>query len=681
MNKYSMRFFTLLTLLCLCGGTTFAQQKLKFRVAEFGQDPFSTLARGANQKLDSDGKLYAIIKVTSDIPSDNLDKFNFDFGFVNSFKEKPEDLDELWIYVQRGAKRVTISREGYTTVSKYDLGLTIEAGSTYEMKLSVQAPVVQYRILQFKVNPANEQALVKVRREGSTSGFDLWGSVNESGSINRLMELGTYYYEVVAANYETSEGVVELTSGDGNYVESVTLKPNFGWLEIDDSTGIAGAEIYVDNKKIGTVPYKSETTRWEARDGYQLMITNGELYKTYNSTFSIKKGEVTKLSPQLESDFAQTTIRVDKDEKADIYINGERRGTGVWTGPLKTGSYKVECRRENHRSTSTQIAVKPNTEESFLVSAPVPIVGSVYVDTNPEGASVYIDGALRGQSPIMLKDVLIGMHDIKITLDNYKSEEKEIEVKENEMSEIRFTLRDFAQFKISTVPAVANIEMNGEKVGQTPYEFEGASGTYDIRLTAKGYHDFHQSMQLSSSSPNVKIKMAKQYQKATSGYCQLGMQVGSMMAAEATVGAYLKNFNIEASLLFGMAKGVDIYWNYQGLTTQRPLHSIYKPKLSYGLKVGYGIVFGTRYRLTPQAGMLIVNIKDDGGYSKAYATSLNVGARFDVALASFIGVFVAPEYSIPVAKSNVYKTISGTSSTIKRWSNGFNARMGVTFSF
>ena len=244
-----------------------AQQRLKFEVADFRKDPFDRTAFNTGKK-DSNGDLYAIIKLTTDVENDDLRQFHFDFGNMNSIEELHDDLNELWVYVQRNAKRVTISRDGYTTV-KYNLPETVEAGSVYVMNLIVHTPKVESRVLQFKVTPANEGALVKVKREDVDGDYELWGTVDASGSIDQLKEVGIYLYEVTAENYETSEGRIVLTGGSENFVENVTLKPNFGWLEIQDTYGIAGAKIYVDNKLIGTVPYKSND-RWGARDGSEL---------------------------------------------------------------------------------------------------------------------------------------------------------------------------------------------------------------------------------------------------------------------------------------------------------------------------------------------------------------------------------------------------------------------------
>lgn len=84
-------------------------QELKFRVADFYQDQQDLTAQEENKK-DDDGRLYAVIKVTSDNEDDDLSQFSFDFNYNVSSQEMRDG--ELWLFVQRNAKNVTIRRGG-----------------------------------------------------------------------------------------------------------------------------------------------------------------------------------------------------------------------------------------------------------------------------------------------------------------------------------------------------------------------------------------------------------------------------------------------------------------------------------------------------------------------------------------------------------------------------------------
>lgn len=658
-------FLALLTLPAL------AQQQLKFSIANFEADPFDMSPKNKQyEKIDGSGARYAIIKVTSDNPDDDLRAFNFNFG--NLRHEVVAYDGELWVYVQKNAKMVTIRRDGYNPINKYALPVTIEEGKAYKMFLSVQTPEVKHRILQFRVTPANEGAIVKVKREGENGDFELWGTVDATGSIAKRMETGIYLYEVTAEHYEKTVGKVVLTYADDNYMETVTLKPNFGHLEVADEYGIAGAEIYVNDKKIGTVPYTSKD-RWDVRDDYRIMISNGELYKTYNATFAIHKGETTRLTPKLESNFAETTITVANN--AEILIEGVSKGHGTWTGPLKAGTYNVECRIDNrYRPTRKQIAIKPDVTETFEMDAPTPIIGSIFVNSNPLGASIQLDGKDVGKTPHEIKEVIIGKHTLRILLDGYRAEEQTVDVTEGKTVEKEFRLRDEARFTINSEPQ-ARLTLNGEDKGMTPYRFDGASGDYDIRLTRNKYKSYHQKITLLSSAPEQTFQLQRQFQQPTSGYVQAAFQVGTLMGASTHVGTYIYNVNVEAFGMMGLSKET-IYLNYTDETASKAENL--KATLIGG-KVGYGFAIGSRLRITPQVGLGALNVKSDGITANALSTT--IGCRVDYAITSFLGINLTPEGQFAVSKKDVFTQLSELSSKVKSWGTGAGVRLGIYFFF
>lgn len=646
------------------------EQELKFRVAEFYQDQQDLTGQEENRD-DGDGALYAVIKVTSDNEDDDLSQFSFDFNYLKSSKEMRDG--ELWVFVQRNAKNVTIRREGYRTL-KYSLSQTIKAGKTYRMKLSVQERVVQQRILQFKVTPANENAIVKVKKEDSNEDYQLWGTVDAQGSIDRLLDTGEYIYEVSAESYKTAFGKVTLSNGEGNYVEKVSLTPNFGYLEIADDYGIAGAEVYVNNRKVGNIPYKSG--RMECRSDYQLMISNGELYKTYNSTIEIRQGETTKISPRLQSNFAETTIKV--QDEAEIFLNGTSKGKGNWTGPLRAGTYNVECRLPNHVSSQKQIVVKPDVAETFVIEKPKPIEGSLYVKSNPSGAKIFLDGKNLGvTTPSKVDHVLIGSHKVTIMLDNHKPENIDVNVRQDETATVDVKLSNMALMTIKSSPSGAELYIDGKYKGTTPYSEEMASGDYNVKLLKKQCKTLTRRVHLDSANPEQTFSLNRQYQQPSQFYLQPMVQVGSNMGFGGAIGCFISNVNVEVDFING-SKKEQMYWNDPSPDPVRPIEESYS-NMYVGGKLGWGVIIGSRMRVTPQVGGGLLKVK--GTVSNCYAIKGTVGLRADYVLADHIGLVVCPEYGMPFSKSSVYEAVSAVSSTVKGWGSGFNCSLGLNIYF
>ena len=307
----------------------YAQQKQIFSVASFEVDQFDVTARDEkHKKVDGNGSLYAIIKVTSNNPNDNLAEYSFNFG--NMRHEVVDKNGELWVYVQRNAKMVTISRQGYVTIRKYDLKTTIEEGRTYLMQLSQSAAPIYTQMVQFTIDPATAKAVVMIKGINADAREELFGNADNTGNVAKSLPFGTYTYRVMSENYHSSEG-------------RFTLKDK--------------AKIHIENVK-------------------------------------------------LRSNFSEVILQV--NSAADIYVNGEKKGSRTWKGILKAGSYQVECRQENHRNSSQVIIVEENNNQTYDLSAPTPITGTLSVTSQPLGAKIRIDGKDYGVTPQNVNDLLIG---------------------------------------------------------------------------------------------------------------------------------------------------------------------------------------------------------------------------------------------------------------------------------
>lgn len=672
-------------LISLFSIASYAQEKLDFNIVSFGLDQFSTTAQDKRfEKIDGDGNRYAVIKVKDVDGEGNLEGFTFNFGALNSIVESHDD--ELWVYVQRNAKTVTIKRPGYKTIEKYDLNTTIQPGKTYEMKITMSRvrKVVEHditkQVLQFIVTPSNENAIVKIKKANFSGDYELWGEVDETGSIDRILDFGTYDYVVSAVNYESSMGRVTLSNSKTTFVEKVSLKPNFGFVVVDDAYGIAGAQVYIDDIKVGTIPYRDKNRRLNCGT-HKITVTNGDLYKPYNSTFTIQQGETTQLSPKLESDFAETTIKVDAD--AEIFIDGKSKGRKSWTGPLKAGKYVVECKQEKHKKTSISINVKADKSETFEVPAPVAITGSLYVRSTPSGAFINIDGDYKGDTPSLIHDVLIGEHEVTLTLRNYKTERYKVNVKEGETENIDGVLSNITQMTINSNPSNAKLFINNKEVGNTPFSENMPSGDYDVEIRHNKYQTYRQKVHLDSSNPTLTIDLNRQYMAKSSFYIQPTFQVGSSTAVGGAIGGYIYNVNVEGYYLVSSDESEDIWWNSTSTSSsERPFSYTYKPTY-FGGKVGYGIIVGSRIRITPQLGLGAVSIDGTGkkGDSKGFASLLTIGCKLDYAFASCLSINIALEYGMGMSKSSNFEKLSDLSSKIKGWADGFNCRIGLALFF
>ena len=107
-----------------------------------------TANTAGTMETDQNGETAALIKVVT-----TQTGFTFDGGALGIVKtiQKPS---EIWVYVPRGLKKITISHPQLGMLRDYYLNIPIEAARTYEMVLvagEVQTIVKQARTSQYVV--------------------------------------------------------------------------------------------------------------------------------------------------------------------------------------------------------------------------------------------------------------------------------------------------------------------------------------------------------------------------------------------------------------------------------------------------------------------------------------------------------------------------------------------------
>ena len=300
----------------------------------------------------------------------------------------------------------------------------IEVSSTnvlFNIRLQSAAHLQQFVV--FKVTP--EDAMVEFADEM------LFVS---GGMAQKLVRYGTYNYVVEAKNYYTETGTVVVGETTGKKVVEVNLRPSFGRVEVKGGS-VSGAYVYIDKQRMGTAPVLSEAL---APGMHNVRIVK-DMYNSYEADVEVREGETVVVSPALEKNFAELTLV--SREGAAIWIDGEFKGNGTWTGTLMKGLHAVECRKDGYESMTESLNVESDMDGSRIaLSAMTPLYGILQVSSNPMMADVYMDGANIGQTPIYMPEALVGRHELKIRMDGYDDWTSTINITEGQLCEVNGTL-------------------------------------------------------------------------------------------------------------------------------------------------------------------------------------------------------------------------------------------------
>ena len=349
-------------------------------------------------------------------------------------------------------------------------GQTLEQNRIYYGRVKYTPPTValisenqeplKKQYFKFRIHPSDVAGITVLVTENGQE--EPWNVAD--GIASKKLDYGVYHYVISADRYHKTEG--NFTVSDTNNELDIHLRPQFGWLNVSGDNSAQGAYVFATNhstgnvKQIGTIPL--ENTELDA-GAYSLRIQKTK-YKDYLTTIQIEEGETTSIRPILEANFAQLTLAVQSG--AEIWLDGNRLGTTSWTGTLELGEYAIEARQANHRSSYTQVVVsEQSVGKTIQLNNPKPIYGTFEVSGSPADAVVYVDGQKMGTTPLVVNNVLVGAHKIRIEKEGYDKQEKSVQITEGQETALAYTL--IKQKKDVVVPKFPNEKI---KIGSLYYQ-------------------------------------------------------------------------------------------------------------------------------------------------------------------------------------------------------------------
>ena len=113
-----------------------------------------------------------------------------------------------------------------------------------------------------------------------------------------------------------------------------------------------------------------------------------------------------------------------------VVVNGETRGTTpLALGDLSYGAYDIRFSLEGYESQDHRLAISPDAPIAAVNAALARVidtrtaalgVGSIYVDTRPPGVEVWLDQQLAGESPMLIRNVSTGAHEVEFRYAGYR---------------------------------------------------------------------------------------------------------------------------------------------------------------------------------------------------------------------------------------------------------------------
>lgn len=203
---------------------------------------------------------------------------------------------------------------------------------------------------------------------------------------------------------------------------------------------------------------------------------------------------------------------------------------------------------------------------------------------------------------------------------------------------------------------------------------------YELTFSRRGYYPQTRRYRLRSGEITADtVTLTKiQYVKKTTGYVGVAFKAASQTGVTFMLGGYYENINLEASYTLGLGRSEYVRWWDIDPVLYNSSHNYRLDE--WAIKAGYQLRFYERFGLTPQVGFVMQRLsaqdKDypGNGYTQP---NLSIGARLAWHPVQHLGVFVTPEYAIPMGDKGQIKQVMEYGNMTR---GGFRANIGVTVS-
>jgi hypothetical protein len=283
-----------------------------------------------------------------------------------------------------------------------------------------------------------------------------------------------------------------------------------GYFEITSTP--SGASVYFDGSYKGTSPVTfevavtgnpSHTIRltksgyhdWE--DSYYGNPAEGETLTIHADLVFIPVTQPTTLIGGGKGYYAISSV----PSGASVYFDGAYKGLSPVTVQVAsegTPGHTVSLSLSGYESWSTSLSGNPADGQTIPVNAyltPLQQYGSVYVESNPSGASAVLDGHYSQTTPCTFTNVNAGSHQLAVSMPGYTSWTKTVTVSAGSTTRVSATLSPIAPntgtIYMVTTPQGASAYVDGVYYGITPALASGLMpGVHQVRLSLSGFADW-----------------------------------------------------------------------------------------------------------------------------------------------------------------------------------------------
>ena len=261
-----------------------------------------------------------------------------------------------------------------------------------------------------------------------------------------------------------------------------------------------GAQVFFNERLAGTTSPNFSTL---VPPGQTVVVRVSKVgFKSFETTIRVGTTPIT-LNAQLQRATApvvvpppqilQYGITVNANVRgADVIINGNPAGKTPFSAQVPQGSYTVTVRAPGYLDFSQSVVVNGPVQVNANLQ---PIQAALSVTANVQGAEVIINGNPAGRTPFSAQ-VPQGSYTVTVRAPGYLDFSQNVVV--SGPVQVNANLQPLqATLSVSANVQGAEVLINGNPAGRTPFSAQLPQGSYTVLVRAPGYLDFSQNLLLS----------------------------------------------------------------------------------------------------------------------------------------------------------------------------------------
>lgn len=356
-----------------------------------------------NPKQDRNGQYCSLLKITTVGINDAMrQKFVFSGDMGTQIVDVSFPSGAIMVYLSPGQPTLMIKHPDFGNVT-YDFPIQLEPKHTYKMTIEMEMAT-----LTIKTFPSDAEIFINGEKLGK-------------GYVTKNVAIGVENrYKVIAGDFYYPKEDVIVFKKKENKEMMVELEPNFGYLTVTSEPN--GADVYIDKDKVGVTPYSMK----KVKTGQHNIRIEKDAYQPYTSVVDIQQGDMKTIEATLISDAALLTVTT--ADNAEIWINGEKKGIGSWSGSVSANKYTIEAHKPGCRKQIQAVDVKARENKTVSFNPLAPSSGDLEIITYPKNVNIKINGESKGSTPKVLNNMPLGTYKIEFSKMNYHKTSRDVTI-------------------------------------------------------------------------------------------------------------------------------------------------------------------------------------------------------------------------------------------------------------